>query len=498
MRRFSFLMASLLAAGSVQAGGAGSTGAPFLKVPINARGVGMAGAYTAINGDVTTMEYNPAGLAGIQRGDISLTYIDHLEDTSFQSAGFAFPFGKSADAATQSFAFKPGRLGGGFLFRQFSADDDARNEVGARNGSIGIRDQAFQGGISAPVNERLAFGAAVKYLSQRLDNESLTNFAFDAGVLWRGANRATLGASLLNLGPAKGYGGGEKDPLPLLLRAGAARPFGPLLLAVDLTQGRDKVTRLAAAGEGALGKYVKLRGGVFQQTGNLGFSAGLGVIVPGPLKSPPSALRRGSAPQAAPTSSELVFNERRAADLLDRLNALAVDLTERFHKGGRHPADFPLVVLPAAGAGARMGSALADLLGQQLQREFPVVDGGRVDAAIADMGLPAAIDDEEAARLGRILKARAVVIQQLTRSRDSYSLHDRIVLVESGDAAAAASIAFPTDSFRNGRAKSAATPAAQESAASGDQGRVDWGVDYGLTSRDDLGISHTISLRILY
>ena len=109
------------------------------------------------------------------------------------------------------------------------------------------------------------------------------------------------------------------------------------------------------------------------------------------------------------------------------------------------------------------------------------------------------MDDDQAARLGRLLKARAVVIQQLTGSRDSYTLHDRIVMVDTGNAVSAASADLPADSFRGGR-KTVAPVTAKQAAPTMNKSsdRVDWGLDYGLTTRNDFGLTHTVTLRILY
>ncbi len=502
MRRpLSLAISALLIAGPALAGGAGSTGASFLKVPVNGRAVGMAGAFTAATADLTTMEYNPAGLAGLRRGDFALTYIDYIENTSFQSAGFATPIGHAPDAPTDDETYERLRPVVGFQFRQFAAKDDARTELGVKTGDITIRDQLFHADAAIPLTSQISVGGGFKYISRHLDIESANGYAFDTGATWRGPSKLTAGVSILNIGSAMGFID-KKDPAPTLVRFGAARPFGAVLVALDATQGRDKVTRLAGGAEWSVGRFVKLRGGAFQQTSDLGFSAGLGVFLPGPLKTTPIARRRGApAPAAATTSNteDMVFNEKRAADLLDRLNALSIDLTERFERSGLQAHDYPLAVLPAAGAGGHVGSALGDLLSQQMQQAFPTVDGARVEAAMKDLGLPESMDDDQAARLGRMLGVRAVVIQQLTGSRDNYSLHDRIVLVDTGNAVSAASTSLPSDVFRGGR--KTLSPVAQPSTtavSNRNTDRVDWGLDYGLTSRADFGLTHTITLRILY
>jgi len=54
----------------------GLSGGQFLKIGVGARGTGMAGAMSSITNDVTSIFWNPAGLADVKRyaADFSQTF----------------------------------------------------------------------------------------------------------------------------------------------------------------------------------------------------------------------------------------------------------------------------------------------------------------------------------------------------------------------------------------------------------------------------------------
>ncbi len=499
MRRPLALLAALsLAASPAAAGGKGTTAAPFLKVPVNARAVALGGSFTGVSGDVTGLEYNPAGLAGLRRTDISFTYIDYLENTSFQAAAVGFPFlipgkrGKGPEP--ESGAFDMRKFFTAFRYDQFRATDDARNEVGIKQGNFSIQDQLFHFGLAIPLRPRLAVGIGLKSIREELDSARASAFAADGGVLWLGDNGLTAGASLLNVGANQKFEN-EGAPLPLLVRVGVSRPVKSVLLLADAVRGRDTVTRVSGGGEWTVKKQFALRAGVFHES-DFGFTTGLGFIFAGPQKAAPAQSRRASKPTER--SQELVFNERRAADLLDRLNFQAAELTEHFEGTGRRPGDHQLAVLPAAGAGERMGPALADLLGQQFyqQEAFKVIERAKIEGVLreAKIKITPELDDADAAKIGRLIGASVVAVSQVTRTPTSYTMTTRLVTVDDANAQAASTAAFPSDVFsvEMRQPLSSAVPAGPP------PGRMDIGIDYALSTQGDLGLTHTLSLRILY
>jgi hypothetical protein len=92
---------------------------------------------------------------------------------------------------------------------------------------------------------------------------------------------------------------------------------------------------------------------------------------------------------------------------------------------------------------------------------------------------------------------KVVAVSQITKSPSNYNMQTRLVGVDSGSALAASSAAFPPDVFSvEMREPLSSVPSPGNSSARA--GRMDIGLDYGLTTQGDLGYSHTISLRILY
>ncbi len=66
--------------------------AAFENVGIGARPVGMGGAYTALANDVNAILWNPAGLSGIPKREIGLSYLELYGLVGYSFVAFAQPF----------------------------------------------------------------------------------------------------------------------------------------------------------------------------------------------------------------------------------------------------------------------------------------------------------------------------------------------------------------------------------------------------------------------
>ena len=69
----------------------GTTAAQFLKIGVDARGTGMGNAFTAMDGDISSMFWNAAGLANVKRIETMFVNYDWLAGVGFQYLGFALP-----------------------------------------------------------------------------------------------------------------------------------------------------------------------------------------------------------------------------------------------------------------------------------------------------------------------------------------------------------------------------------------------------------------------
>lgn len=278
--------------------GKGATGSAFLKIPIAARPTAMGGAFTAVSGDVSAMEYNPSGITQLERVDLKASLIRYLEDSDLQSLSVGFPvdFKPGAHLGEGFFGPDADKLFLGFHYRAFKADDTERNELGAPIHEFDIKDQLVQLDLAYAPFERLSLGVGGKYINSTLGRDSLTNMAFDMGGIWKLSAQTSVGASLLNLGPDRAYVS-ESDPLPTTLRTGFLYEGSLVLLTADLLAGRDKITQQALGMEVRVNPYLKLRGGMTNHT-SLEFSGGLGLRFSPPIPQLNSSEKEKQANQS--------------------------------------------------------------------------------------------------------------------------------------------------------------------------------------------------------
>jgi hypothetical protein len=265
----------------------GQAGHAFLKIPASARAASLGEAFVAWTGDASGLEFNPATVAAMPDAHVALTHELHYMDSSF-----------SAVAA----AVSRGRLGAGLLYRRFSAEDDARDSLGAPDGDIGHDDSLAGAAAAWRFGKRLALGAAVKSVSRRIEKTGgaagysvrSSAWAADAGVLFALREGGTLGASIQNAGARSrfeldslastpGFAGteGAREALPTVVRLGGVHPAGPWTFAWAAAQPRDGRTAVSAGAEIPLGPLFALRTGLRLQRYldvNLGFGAGKGPV----------------------------------------------------------------------------------------------------------------------------------------------------------------------------------------------------------------------------
>ncbi|OVE77594.1 hypothetical protein BVX98_02405 [bacterium F11] len=269
----------------------GETGFSFLKIPLSARGVGLAGAFTSVEGDVGALDYNPAGLSGLSQRDITFSHIQHIEEASLQSFSVGFPFRPhrfSKDRRNNP-EVNPDKVFLGFQYRLFRIENDQRNELGLHLGSFENRNQLIHLGMAYRFSSSLSMGWGGKLINSELQNKSITLYAFDAGFIWKPSSEWSWGLSLLNGGPSKAFLE-EKDPLPLLVRIGASRQARSVRFLGDVAISREKTIQPASAMEWNFARLLHLRGGVLYHT-TIEFSGGIGIHF-----SPPGLQQKGNNP----------------------------------------------------------------------------------------------------------------------------------------------------------------------------------------------------------
>lgn len=482
--------------------GEGATGLASLKIPTSARAAAMSGAFSSVSADVSAMEYNPAGLANFTRTDVLASYISYIEDTSLQSLSIGFPvrFGsqKQAMADNTGEMFLENRLGVGLQYRVFSAEDTERTNTGVKIGDFDVRDQVLAVGVAYPFGPRLSLGLSGKYIGSKIQNESANTFALDTGAQYKLNDRWTLATALQNLGSGKEYRT-EKDPLPSLLRVGVSREVKNFLLSLDVSEGRDEILKQALGAEFSLGNYVKLRGGLHNDS-QIEFSGGLGVRFAGPQKAPVLQAPRKQAgqdnadsPQKKPLVVDNTITSPRMKDLYKNLAGQYKTLAET--------VDNPkVIVFPMKSNALDAGEIFTDLLSQQFS-----ADDAFVVTSLEEKNLPSGNPNTDAAvEIAKRLEAQLILMGSVEKIDDSYLLNARLLDAEEGKILANAYEEVPATAIRDPNKKNTISDVHTNRASDDSAGlrdtfsKTDIGLDYSLSTRNELGIIHTVSLRILY
>ena len=192
----------------------GTTSAEFLLLGAGARGAALGGSFAAIATDISSLYYNPAGAALIEKAGLTLGTYDYVADTRYSWGGLAFPF----SGGSRSIGFQLGTFG----FRdQPVFTEDQPDGTGATY-SV---NQTFLGLTFAQnFSDRFSAGLTAKYVDDRLGTVSGNAFAVDFGTNFHATLNnhpvkfsfvlANLGSNLTYEGTGLQQGQVPRDPLP--------------------------------------------------------------------------------------------------------------------------------------------------------------------------------------------------------------------------------------------------------------------------------------------
>lgn len=271
MKRFSISLVLLLIVCGMnleaQNRKAGINSAAFLKVGVGARQVGMGSATTSMIGDAANIFWNPAGIALREdRGQVSFSYNKWIAELT-----------QNALAATYSLD-DVGTIGIGvmtFGLSGIAADRDVYPGNPAlqalqidqqSSSSYDYMDLLVQASFSRYVTDRLSLGVSVKYISEKIDDQSAGAIAFDFGSVYSiGVMNWKIGARINNLGgDIKFYD--YASPIPLTFSIGTSiAPLqdenSMLTVAVDAVKPQDGTQFFFTGVEYMFMNMISVRGG---------------------------------------------------------------------------------------------------------------------------------------------------------------------------------------------------------------------------------------------
>lgn len=252
---FVFLHLSLTNKAWAQVATVGTSGAQFLKLPVNARAIGMGEAYSAVADGADAIYWNPAGLGRLEGKSISFMHAVYLQNIFYDFASYA-----------QSFR-KIGTLALGAQYLSTIDTIDATDEFGAPAGTFRPQDLAISFAWAREFPEwgeesKFILGITGKYIRSKIIETAQTG-AVDIGITWPMLEKKLwLAVSGQNFGAGTKFKD-EVDTLPINVRVGASYLFTKsFLLALDANFPRDNNPNAAIGAEykGSLTEKLSLAG----------------------------------------------------------------------------------------------------------------------------------------------------------------------------------------------------------------------------------------------
>jgi hypothetical protein len=279
----------------------GTTAATFLEISAGAAAIGMGGAFVSVVNDASSLYWNPAGIARLNKYEAIISHSEWIAQTNFDYAGLVLPLGEF------------GTLG--LSFTSLNMEDMKVRTVEMPEGTgefFSANDIAVGISYAKNLTDRFSIGFTGKYIQQKIWHMSAIAFALDIGTVFRtdllgGLN---IGASILNFGtPMKlegrdtryfirvdetKQGSNERIPtniemdtweLPLTFQIGVSTyavntTDYRLLLSVDAIHPTNDFESVNAGGEFSFMDFIILRGGyqaLFLKDAEGGLSLGVGV-----------------------------------------------------------------------------------------------------------------------------------------------------------------------------------------------------------------------------
>lgn len=248
------LFIALLAVGAVEAKSvntnAGTSAFSFLKINVGARPVALGGAFTGAANDETSLYYNPAGIAAFETDRYVLGYHNYFVDMQSGFVGYIRSLNEK-----QTLGFYASYLNYG----EFIETDLQGNVTGDFSGG----DLMLAATFAMQRNRLFSLGVTAKFIRESIQDYSATGLAMDIGARYT-SDRGRYSAGLMaqNLGTQlSSLGEGDKDGLPITLRAGgSARPKGlPMMFVGDVIIPVDNDIEFAIGAEYLALKPLYLR-----------------------------------------------------------------------------------------------------------------------------------------------------------------------------------------------------------------------------------------------
>ena len=218
----------------------GTSAANFLGIPMGSRATALGGAFTSISSDPSSIFYNPASISRANYNTFSLNNTDWFLDSKILFFSGNFKINKNISLGSFLTSLDYGR--------EEITDFDNQDGTGTY---WSANDLALGSAISFNLTNEFSIGTTIKYINQKIYNESASSIATDIGIFYFSSQKKfNMGFSISNFGlnmildgkdlynridldPEDGGNNEtivakiktESWPLPLFLRIGISKAF---------------------------------------------------------------------------------------------------------------------------------------------------------------------------------------------------------------------------------------------------------------------------------
>ncbi len=296
MKKVLFLLLFTVVGIYAQYSNLGTAGAQFLQIPVDARYSALGSAVVGIVNDASSIFWNPAGLANINSTSVHFSFFNWFKFFDVNALSIGRNFGDI------------GIIGASILVLNMEKMEiTTETEPNGTGRYFDAQDMAIGLSYARNLTDKFRFGITMKYIYQRIFNETASGVAFDIGTQYTlDFNNLTIAMAMTNFGSDLNMSGEDLNvvhdrnnsfplnrltparlitddyPLPLHFQVGIAMDlltseFVKSKIAIDASHPNDNKERIHLGTEFTFFDLLALRGGYKYNYDDENFTFGVGL-----------------------------------------------------------------------------------------------------------------------------------------------------------------------------------------------------------------------------
>lgn len=277
----------------------GTSGAQFLQIPVSARAEALGNAIVGLADDAGSIFYNPAGIVKVKNVEVFFSYANWFDLFDINAVSLVYNSGSLGAFGASAIIFSTDKM-------EITTEENP-NGTGRY---FDAGDLALGLSYARYLTDKFSVGLTVKYINQKIWNESANGVAFDFGTQYLiDFQNLTIAMSMTNFGGDMQFDGPDLDivylkdpnfplsrltparlktdqyPLPLHFQVGIGfdiykTEFMKIRGDIDASHPNDNTERVHFGSEISFFDRLYIRGGYKLNYDDQKFSFGAGANVP--------------------------------------------------------------------------------------------------------------------------------------------------------------------------------------------------------------------------